>query len=72
MLGPIDRIRRALKQRRLDLGMTQEQVAYRLEMHRSQIAQWEQGWCTPTLESLILWTRALRWKVEELAAEART
>lgn len=50
---------RNIKQRRLELGLTQAEVAARLGVHKSQYANYEQGRAAPTLPVLRRFAEAL-------------
>lgn len=53
------RIRYALLCRRRQLGLTQQQVAGRLGVHRSMVSDWETGQHAPRLTGLVAWCDAL-------------
>lgn len=48
-----------LRRRRRELGMTQEDVAKRLGVHRPQVAQAEAGENSPTLDMVERYAKAL-------------
>lgn len=52
-------IRTALRERRVALGVSQEELGARIGVDGSQVAQWELGTRTPRLVSLAAWVEAL-------------
>jgi predicted transcriptional regulator len=67
-------IRAQLRKRRLDLGLTQVQVAQRIGRSQDFIAVCENHTCIPNLATLVLWVSALEgtvkvdWTHEETAS----
>ncbi|MFF3405734.1 helix-turn-helix transcriptional regulator [Streptomyces sp. NPDC002742] len=48
-----------LKSARLDMGLTQAQLAKKLDVTRETIYRWETGKEVPTLSNLSRWAKAL-------------
>lgn len=63
-----------LRSRRIELGLTQTDLAASLDTYQGNISGWENGYCVPTVESLIRMSKALDMDVsvlvEAVAAEA--
>ena len=55
-----------IKQRRLDLGLTQEQLAARLYVSRTAVSKWETGGGSPNLDSLQAVARLFDVSVDDL------
>lgn len=60
------RFGKAVRERRLTLGMTQERLAEAAELHENYISRLETGRQEPGLLVLLRLARALRVKAEEL------
>jgi transcriptional regulator with XRE-family HTH domain len=61
---------RAVKERRAQLGLTQEQLANDSDLHQRWISNVEQGWRNPSLLSLRRLADALGMSASELLAAA--
>jgi transcriptional regulator with XRE-family HTH domain len=59
----------AARERREQLGLTQEQLAERLGVDQGTIAHWELGTRQPRLAKLQAWADALGWPVAKLFAK---
>jgi DNA-binding XRE family transcriptional regulator len=59
----------AVKRRRLELGLTQADVAMRLGVNRATVAETEAGRYEPTLSKLAAYATALETTVGELLGE---
>ena len=59
---------------RKQLGISQEEVAFRAEVHRTYISQLERGLKSPTLNVILKLSRAMKASASELVAtvERRT
>ena len=55
----------ALKEKRLEQGLTQAQLAQKLKTHEARVSQWERG-NTPNKKNKKRLARALNTTVEEL------
>ncbi|TQS30005.1 helix-turn-helix domain-containing protein [Microbispora sp. KK1-11] len=55
----INPIIQALRDERIRRGWSQDALAARLYVHRTQISHWESGRCDPTGDSLVRWADAL-------------
>jgi len=62
-------IGRRVKEARLKLGLTQERLAARANLHYSYVGQVERGNKIPSLKTLSKISRALNLKVEDLIGE---
>ena len=56
---PLHPVVRALKQRRLDLGLTQREVAERIGVKQPCVSAWESGDRHPGLATIQKWANAL-------------
>ena len=69
MPGPSGRFAANLRKLRAEADLTQEELSFRAEVHRSQISLMESGDRLPRLDTLIKLAGALRVSVGELTAE---
>lgn len=60
------RFARNFRERRLELGLSQEKVSMLANVHRTYISQVEREICNPTLELLLSMANALELDVSEL------
>jgi transcriptional regulator with XRE-family HTH domain len=68
MPDPAGRFARNLRMRRAEAGMTQEALAFRAAVHRTQISLMERGDRLPRLDTLLKLAGALGVSVGELTA----
>lgn len=66
----IDPLLIALRQRREQLGLSQESVAVQIGTTQSNFSDWERGMYSPTLRTLRKWTAALDGGVRFAATES--
>ena len=57
---------RILRERRMELGMTQEEVAAKLYVSRQAVSSWEKGMTMPSIDSFILLMELFDTDLEEL------
>lgn len=55
----LDPVLVALRQRRVELGLSQETLAGHLGTRQQAIAEWERGFYSPTLRTIRKWADAL-------------
>ncbi len=65
-------IGRRVKEARLKLGLTQERLASRANLHYSYVGQVERGNKVPSLKTLSKIARALNLKVEDLIGDSES
>ena len=53
-----------LRQRRFELGLTQEALAEKIGKRTDSVYKWEAGWKEPNFDSLKAWTKGLGLKIE--------
>jgi transcriptional regulator with XRE-family HTH domain len=58
-----DRLRARLRERRIQLGLTQDDVAELVGVSERTFQKWEQGSLHPATPALVLWAQALHWEV---------
>ncbi len=63
---------RALRRRRLDAGLTQEQLAFEAELARAFVSLLETGKRQPTFRTMLKLAAALGCKAAEIVAEAES
>lgn len=56
-----------LRDRRIELGISQTELANRMNKSQMHIWQWESGKVSPRLDSLTMWSRELNCHVEIVA-----
>ncbi len=64
-----DAFARVVRERRNELGVSQEELANRCELHRTYIADIERGCRNPSFNTIILIVRGLGISLEEFFAE---
>lgn len=60
------RFARNFRERRLEVGLSQEKLSMLANVHRTYISQVERGVCNPTLELLLSMANALEIDISEL------
>lgn len=58
----------AIKQRRQEIGISQEELAFRSNLHRTYISDVERGYRNPSLDNVTELAKALEISVSELFA----
>ncbi len=66
------RIGSVIKSQRLRLGVTQEELAWRADMHRTYLADIERGGRNITLRSIVSLAQALQISIESLVSQENT
>ena len=61
-----NKIGNRIRERRLELGLSQEKLARKMGTSQSKLSHWEAGNCEPKVFSAILLAKALGTTVEEL------
>lgn len=61
-----------IKRERINAGMTQEQLAERLDVARSTITQWETGWTQPRMGAVARLAEVFGMSVSEMVADDPT
>ncbi|MGE5494582.1 MAG: helix-turn-helix transcriptional regulator [Burkholderiales bacterium] len=56
----------SIKKRRVEMGLTQEQLAKRLKIHRTTVVKWETNKSTPKTRMLPELSKVLDISIEEL------
>jgi transcriptional regulator with XRE-family HTH domain len=69
-LTPQQALGRAVAERRQELGLTQEELALRSDLHQRWISNVENGHRNPSYSSLRRLAQGLRWRTSELATRA--
>ena len=71
--GPFRRaLGEAIRARRLELDLSQEELAYQADLDRTYLSGLEGGARNPTLETLLRVAKALGLKASEMMGEAET
>lgn len=64
-----------LRERRCELGVSQQVLAERMGVTQARVCRWETGALLPGVEDLRAWARALglrlRWRLDELGGQSR-
>jgi transcriptional regulator with XRE-family HTH domain len=63
------RFARNFRNRRLEVGLSQEKLSMLANVHRTYISQVERGICNPTLELLLSMANALEIDISDLLRE---
>ncbi len=65
-----ERLGEAIKQRRIVLGLSQEEFAEKIDCHRNFIGRIERGEQNPTVDTLVRLAKGLRCKVLDIIRES--
>lgn len=60
-----------LRQRRVDCGLSQEELGFNTDLHRTYISLLERGLRQPTLGTVFVLAAAIGWEPERLVKETR-
>lgn len=61
-------MRNNIKKLRTETGLTQEELAERLDVCQQAVAKWENGYATPRIEKLIELAKLLGCSIDDLFA----
>ena len=59
-----------VKELRKELGLTQKQLAEKLQVSNSSVCDWEKGWTQPDLETLLSLAKFFKVSVDYLLGNA--